>query len=177
VEGPIRAGCVTGCPEFVWRSGGEALIRRWNEFVTNLETDYCPNCVLEEYRNDLDTRELIHDIGYDAEVRESDETFAAVLTATNSKHRIGLSLHASRENVRRNNNCGYKANGSSRLELASALGLAVNGPAGLRVAARQSRLMCRSSGMICGGQVRGRQGDSCLEDSPRANRSRGFAAS
>jgi len=77
---------IRGCPEFVWRGGSEALIRRWKELVTTVETGYCANCLIEEYWNDLDTRELIHDIGYDAEVRESDEKFAAMLTATNIKH-------------------------------------------------------------------------------------------
>lgn len=41
---------------------------------------------MEEYWNDLDTRELIHDIGSDAEVKDIDEKFAAMLTATEIKH-------------------------------------------------------------------------------------------
>jgi len=54
--------------------------------VAKVERGYCPNCLIEEYWNDLDTRELIHDIGRDSEVSEIDEKFATMLTARDIKH-------------------------------------------------------------------------------------------
>ena len=38
-----------GCPEFVWQGGGQGLIKRWNEFVAEVEKGYCPECCMEEY--------------------------------------------------------------------------------------------------------------------------------
>jgi hypothetical protein len=75
-----------GCPEFVWSSGREGLVQRWKDFVEEVEKGYCPNCLLEEYWNDLGTRELIHDIGCDSQVKDIDARFAAMLTATRVKH-------------------------------------------------------------------------------------------
>jgi hypothetical protein len=75
-----------GCPEFVWQGGIERLIQRWGDFVAEVEHGYCPDCLVEEYWNDLDTRELIHDIGHDSEVKDLDERFAAMLTAKHIKH-------------------------------------------------------------------------------------------
>jgi hypothetical protein len=75
-----------GCPERVWRYGGAGLIRRWREFVAEIENGGYSNCCIEDYWNDLDLRELIHDIGFEVAARESDERFAAILTATNIKH-------------------------------------------------------------------------------------------
>jgi hypothetical protein len=75
-----------GCAEHVWSGGREGLIQRWKDFVAEVERGYCPTCVMEEYWNDLDTRELIHDIGVDAEVGVVDDRFAAMLTATEIKH-------------------------------------------------------------------------------------------
>jgi hypothetical protein len=54
--------------------------------VTEVEKGYDSRCLIQEYWNDLDIRELIHDIGYDDKVRELDERFAAMLTATHIKH-------------------------------------------------------------------------------------------
>jgi hypothetical protein len=75
-----------GCPEAVWRGGSERLVRNWEHFVTEIENGYCPNCLIQEYWNDLDTRELIHDIGCDDKVADLDKRFAAMLTATDIKH-------------------------------------------------------------------------------------------
>ena len=75
-----------GCPEFVWSAGREGLIQRWQDFVAEVEKGYCPKCMIEEYWNDLDTRELIHAIGRDVEVKDVDEKFAAMLTAREIKH-------------------------------------------------------------------------------------------
>jgi hypothetical protein len=75
-----------GCPERVWRGGREFLVQRWKGFVAEVERGYCQNCVIEDYWNDLDIRELIHDIGSDGEVADIDKRFAAMLTATEIKH-------------------------------------------------------------------------------------------
>ncbi|HKT51700.1 MAG TPA: hypothetical protein VJV96_15480 [Candidatus Angelobacter sp.] len=75
-----------GCSEFVCQGGSERLLRKWNYFVAEVEKGYCPNCLIDEYWNDLDTRELIHEIGCDDRVRETDARFAAMLTATHIKH-------------------------------------------------------------------------------------------
>jgi hypothetical protein len=74
------------CPEHVWRGGREGLVQGWKDFVEEVERGYCPRCLIEEYWNDLDTRELIHDIGCDGEVEDLDKRFAAMLTATEIKH-------------------------------------------------------------------------------------------
>jgi hypothetical protein len=75
-----------GCPETVWSGGRERLIQHWKNFVAEVQQGYCPKCMIEEYWNDLDTRELIHDIGRDNEVKDVDENFAAMLTAREIKH-------------------------------------------------------------------------------------------
>jgi|ERR1700682_2011642 len=75
-----------GCPEIVWQGGSARLTKDWQEFVAEVEKGYCPDCLIDEYWNDLDTRELIHDIGYDDSVTEADGRFRAMLTATNIKH-------------------------------------------------------------------------------------------
>lgn len=75
-----------GCPRTIWEGGSEYLEVQWKKFVTEVENGYCPNCLIEEYCNDLDTRELIHDIGHDNEVKEWDERFSAMLTSKHIKH-------------------------------------------------------------------------------------------
>ncbi len=74
------------CSERVWQGGSELLIEEWNEFVAEVENGYCPDCLIDEYWNDLDSRELIHDIGCDDRVKEADARFAAMLIATSIKH-------------------------------------------------------------------------------------------
>jgi hypothetical protein len=76
-----------GCPEHIWKHGSQGLIRHWDEFVTQVEEGYCPDCLIDEYWNDLDVRELIHEIGQDSAVADADARLRAVLTATNIKHR------------------------------------------------------------------------------------------
>lgn len=75
-----------GCADFVWQSGSHGLIQRWNNFVVEVEKGYCPDCSIAEYWNDLDTRELLHDVGCEAQVKDTDLRFAAMLTATHIKH-------------------------------------------------------------------------------------------
>ena len=94
-----------GCPEFIWQGGSAGLIRRWQEFVTDVEEGNYSNCSVEEYWNDLDLRELIHDIAFDSDVKESDERFAAILTLTTIKH-----WHADRNTEYDFWNYGYPKN-------------------------------------------------------------------
>lgn len=75
-----------GCPEFVWKGGSVRLILDWENFVSEVEKGYCPRCLIDEYWNDLDTRELIHEIGFDDRVEAADKRFRAMLTATTIKH-------------------------------------------------------------------------------------------
>jgi hypothetical protein len=75
-----------GCPEFVWRGSSENLLRRWKDFVEQVEKGYCANCLIQEYWNDLDIRELIHYVGIENTVTELDQRFTEMLTATDIKH-------------------------------------------------------------------------------------------
>lgn len=75
-----------GYPDHIWKRGTEGVVQRWKDFVAEVEKGYCPDCLIDEYWNDLDKRELVHALGYDQEVTEADERFRALLTATNIKH-------------------------------------------------------------------------------------------
>jgi hypothetical protein len=75
-----------GCPEHVWQHGSSGLVRHWREFVTAIEKGHYSKCCIEDYWNDLDSRELIHGIGFDDDVEDDDKRFAAILTATTIKH-------------------------------------------------------------------------------------------
>lgn len=68
-----------GYPRHVVAGGREGLIRRWREFVDEVQQGY--RFGLEDYRNDLDVRGIIALLGLDDEVRDADELFAAMLTA------------------------------------------------------------------------------------------------
>jgi hypothetical protein len=46
-----------GYPEHIVREGRAGLLRRWREFVKQVEAGY--NFGLEDYRNDLDTRAIL----------------------------------------------------------------------------------------------------------------------
>jgi hypothetical protein len=94
-----------GCSKIVWEGGRERLLSRWAKFVRGVEKGYCPNCLIQEYWNDLDTRDLIHDIGCDDDVRELDKRFAAMLTATHIKH-----WRTDRNSGYDFWNCGYPSN-------------------------------------------------------------------
>ena len=75
-----------GFPDHAWQRGSEWLVQRWNDFVSEVEHGYCPNCLIDEYWNDLETRELIHDLGLEDRSVEADARFRAMLTATDIKH-------------------------------------------------------------------------------------------
>ena len=69
-----------GYPEHVVREGRAGLIRKWREFVEQVERGYPLG--LEDYRNDLDVRAILAQAGAeDAEVKELDERFKKLLTA------------------------------------------------------------------------------------------------
>lgn len=71
-----------GYPEHVVRSGRSGLIRRWSEFVAEVEQGY--RYRLEDYRNDLDLRGVISilQVDVDPTVRAADERLRPMLTAT-----------------------------------------------------------------------------------------------
>jgi hypothetical protein len=80
-EGEIRDYLIdSGCPAHIVRGGREGLIRRWNQFVAEVERGY--EFGLEDYRRDLDLRGIIELIGAAEAVCEADARFRAMLTAT-----------------------------------------------------------------------------------------------
>ncbi len=66
-----------GCPPHIVRLGREGLIRRWKKFVQDNESGY--RLGLEDYRNDLDLREIIEQAGLSAEVQDADQRLRALL--------------------------------------------------------------------------------------------------
>jgi hypothetical protein len=66
-----------GVPPHVIQGGGEALIAGWRRFVAEVEQGY-PLC-LDDYRNDLDLRELISVTGLDSYVAADDERLRQAL--------------------------------------------------------------------------------------------------
>lgn len=70
-----------GYPEHIVREGRAGLVRRWGEFVAQVERGY--RLGLEDYRNDLDLRAIISLAGAeDDEVRALDDRLRAMMTAT-----------------------------------------------------------------------------------------------
>jgi len=70
-----------GYPAHIVKEGREGLIRRWREFIAQVEKGYPLG--LEDYRNDLDVRAIIELAGLeDAEVRDADERLKKMLVAT-----------------------------------------------------------------------------------------------
>ncbi len=76
-----------GYPEHVVRDGRAGLLRRWSEFVGQVERGYTPG--LEDYRNDLDVRAILElAVAGTAdpsatEVQSLDERLKNMLIATN----------------------------------------------------------------------------------------------
>ena len=70
-----------GYPQHLVREGREGLVRRWREFVEQVERGY--SLGLEDYRNDLDLRAIVRLAGAeDDEIAALDERFKRVLIAT-----------------------------------------------------------------------------------------------
>ena len=68
-----------GYPEHVVRDGRAGLVRKWREFVMQVEKGYPLG--LEDYRNDLDLRAIIQLAGAeDEEIRALDQRFEKMLT-------------------------------------------------------------------------------------------------
>ncbi|HXJ41274.1 MAG TPA: hypothetical protein VNH18_18475 [Bryobacteraceae bacterium] len=68
-----------GAPPHIVQGGAAGLIRRWRDFVSQVEAGYPLG--LDEYRNDLDLRSLIAFVGLASRVQAEDARFRAVLVA------------------------------------------------------------------------------------------------
>jgi hypothetical protein len=70
-----------GYPQHIVAEGRQGLVRRWREFVEQVESGYPLG--LEDYRNDLDVRGILRLADAEnAEVLGLDEHFRAILVAT-----------------------------------------------------------------------------------------------
>lgn len=72
-----------GYPEHIVRGGRQGLVRRWQDFVSEVERGY--EFGLEDYRNDLDLRGIIRLIGAEDAVADADTRFHAMLTGTEQR--------------------------------------------------------------------------------------------
>ena len=72
-----------GYPEHVVEGGRDFLLRRYRDFVAEVERGY--DYGLHEYRHDLDLRAAICMLDLDAEVAADDERLAAMLTGTETR--------------------------------------------------------------------------------------------
>lgn len=70
-----------GYPEHLVRGGRAGLLRKWREFVEQVERGYALG--LEDYRNDLDLRAIIAMAGaVNDEIHALDDRLRAMLTST-----------------------------------------------------------------------------------------------
>ena len=74
-----------GYPDHIVTGGGPGLIRRWCEFVSEVEQGY--QYRLHDYRHDLDIRGLLALTGLeaDAAVQSADERLRGLLTHTDQR--------------------------------------------------------------------------------------------
>jgi hypothetical protein len=73
-----------GYPEHVVREGRAGLVRKWREFVEQVERGY--SLGLEDYRNDLDVRAILAQAGAeDAEIFVLDERLKKLLVGTEKR--------------------------------------------------------------------------------------------
>jgi hypothetical protein len=73
-----------GYPDHVVREGRAGLVRKWREFVEQVERGY--QFGLEDYRNDLDIRGILAEAGAeDDEILALDERFKKLLTARDQR--------------------------------------------------------------------------------------------
>lgn len=72
-----------GYPAHVVEGGREFLLRRYRDFVAEVERGY--EYGIHEYRHDLDLRGAIAILGFDEEVAAEDARLAAMLTATGDR--------------------------------------------------------------------------------------------
>ncbi|HEY3739139.1 MAG TPA: hypothetical protein VGL53_04805 [Bryobacteraceae bacterium] len=73
-----------GYPAHVVEAGAAGLVRRFRDFVAEVEAGYAYG--LHDYRNDLDIRGLIGLFGLDSEVADEDQRLNAMLIGRD--HRI-----------------------------------------------------------------------------------------
>jgi hypothetical protein len=66
-----------GYPEHICRAGRQGLVTLWKKFVDQVEKGR--RMRLEDYRNDLDVRSLIEQVGLEEEVRAPDERLKGLL--------------------------------------------------------------------------------------------------
>jgi len=66
-----------GYPEHICRAGRMGLVALWKKFVEQVEKGY--RMGLEDYRNDLDVRSLIEQVGLEKEVQEHDARLEKLL--------------------------------------------------------------------------------------------------
>jgi hypothetical protein len=79
-----------GYSQRICKGGRELLIERWETFVANIsETGRTNNWLIDDYWIFLEMRDLIHDIGCDDRVKQTDDRFRAMLTAKEIRHRHG----------------------------------------------------------------------------------------
>ena len=73
-----------GYPDHVVKEGRVGLIRKWREFVEQVERGYPLG--LEDYRNDLDVRAILEQAGVvDERVKALDERLKTLLTACDKR--------------------------------------------------------------------------------------------
>ena len=77
-----------GYPPHVVEGGRDFLLRRYREFVSEVERGY--EYGLHEYRHDLDLRAAISMLDLDTDVSLEDERLSAMLTQTD--HRVWESM-------------------------------------------------------------------------------------
>jgi hypothetical protein len=66
-----------GYPEHICRAGRAGLVALWKKFVAQVEKGYTLG--LEDYRNDLDVRSLIEQVGLEKEVQAFDARLEQLL--------------------------------------------------------------------------------------------------
>lgn len=66
-----------GYPEHICRAGRSGLVALWKQFVKEVERGY--KLGLEDYRNDLDVRALIAQVGLDSAVAQEDARLEQML--------------------------------------------------------------------------------------------------
>jgi hypothetical protein len=70
----------SGYPEHIVKGGRKGLIEQWEKFVREVEHGYSLN--LEDYRNDLDVRAIIANVGLQSDVEEADKRLRRLLVFT-----------------------------------------------------------------------------------------------
>jgi hypothetical protein len=75
--------------DYVWNGGREYLLSSWEKVVKNVENGYDEDFMIEEYWNDLDTREAISLVEMDEEVKDLDQRFRNSIIHSDIRIRYG----------------------------------------------------------------------------------------